>query len=80
MLEQSQKSRLAWQCRRGMLELDLILQKFFDKHIDHLNQQQIRSFDLLLKQTDPDLFSWLMGFAEPEDELKEIVYFIRTQD
>ena len=81
MLVHSEKSRLAWHCRRGMLELDLILQKFFDKHIDNLNEQHIQYFDLLLEQTDPELFAWLLDFTDPEDErLKEIVHIIRTSD
>ncbi len=36
-----------WQCRRGMLELDLLLNNFVDKKVDVLTQQQKKSFELL---------------------------------
>jgi len=61
MLDVREKARLTWHCRRGMLELDLILQRFMDAKIDELNEQELNSFDLLLNYTDPELFSWLMG-------------------
>ncbi|MDP3270196.1 MAG: succinate dehydrogenase assembly factor 2 [Legionella sp.] len=74
-----EKARLTWHCRRGMLELDLILQRFMDAKIDELNEQELNAFDLLLNYTDPELFSWLMGHTDPEDKvLYDIVSLIRT--
>ncbi len=79
MLDVREKARLTWHCRRGMLELDLILQRFMAERVDQLSEQEIKSFDLLLSSTDPELFSWLMGHQEPsEKELAEIVTLIRT--
>lgn len=81
MLDEKEKARLAWHCRRGMLELDLILQKFLKNHLDQLSPKQIRQFDGLLHHTDPELFSWFMGFEMPEnEEIAEIVSFIRNSD
>lgn len=79
MLDAREKARLIWHCRRGMLELDLMLQNFLEKHLDTLSPQEVKSFDLLLSCTDPELFAWLMGHTEPEDkELSNIVTIIRT--
>ena len=79
MLNAQEKSRLTWHCRRGMLELDLILQSFLEKGLSKLNERQIKQFNDLLEHIDPQLFAWLMGHEEPEDkELAEIVAFIRT--
>ena len=79
MLNAQEKSRLTWHCRRGMLELDLILQSFLEKGLSKLNEKQIKQFNDLLEHIDPQLFAWLMGHEEPEDkELAEIVAFIRT--
>lgn len=79
MLNAKEKARLSWHCRRGMLELDLILQKFLEKKLDHLSSEQIKSFDKLLECTDPELFAWFMGHAEPESkEFIEIVALIRN--
>ncbi len=78
MLTTQERARLSWHCRRGMLELDLILHRFLEKGLDLLNQQQIVQFNALLEYTDPELFAWLMGHEEPHDkDLAEIVYFIR---
>lgn len=81
MLHPHEKARLAWHCRRGMLELDLILQAFLEKRLDSLSAREVQLFNSLLSCTDPELFAWLMGHAEPETpELKEIVATIRNNN
>jgi antitoxin CptB len=75
------KARLKWHCRRGMLELDLMLRCFVEKHLDVMTDKQIDAFDLLLGCADPELFSWLMGSTHPTDkELLDIVEFIKLHD
>ena len=70
-----------WHCRRGMLELDLILIRFAENYLDTMTEKQIDTFDELLGCTDPELFSWLMGHAKPSDkELLGIVEFIKLHD
>lgn len=79
MLDVREKARLSWHCRRGMLELDLILQRFMELRADLLTEKEINNFNLLLSYTDPELFAWLMGHTEPHDnELKAIVTLIRN--
>lgn len=79
MLNEQERARLAWHCRRGMLELDLILQRFLAKHLDLMSNHEIEAFNKLLSCTDPELFAWLMGHDEPQDEeLKKIVSIIRS--
>ncbi|CAH12687.1 TPA: succinate dehydrogenase assembly factor 2 [Legionella pneumophila] len=79
-MDNREKSRLLWKCRRGMLELDLLLQKFIANEIDRLTENQLKAFDNLLTHNDPSLYAWLMGHEEPEKELLEIVSFIRNCD
>jgi len=77
----SKKAKIKWQCRRGMLELDLILNRFYKNSIDNLTENEISSFENLLGQQDPDLYAWLMGYEIPtEKELLEIVTYIRLHD
>ncbi|MDH5359417.1 MAG: succinate dehydrogenase assembly factor 2, partial [Gammaproteobacteria bacterium] len=45
-------ARLKWQCRRGMLELDLMLESFVDKVWPGLSEQQKLTFDTLLDYPD----------------------------
>lgn len=79
-IQQDEYARIKWACRRGMLELDLILIPFFENNFAMLTQEQKQAFIALLGQPDPDIFNWLMGYAVPEPfELKEIVELIRNE-
>jgi len=70
-------SQIRWHCRRGMLELDLILIDFFDQHYAGLTASQQQVFVRLLDCHDPDLLAWLLGKSLPEDkELAAIVQYI----
>jgi len=81
MLNVQEKARFTWHCRRGMLELDLILQRFLENHLDKLAPHELKLFDSLLSCTDPELFAWFMGHEEPQDkELQEIVAIIRNNN
>lgn len=78
MLDPIRKAKLCWRCRRGMLELDLILQRFIDSYLDQLNEADLVDFEFLLTSPDPDLFSWLMGSSKPENkELDHIIELIQ---
>ena len=56
-----------WQCRRGMLELDLLLNNFVDKKVDELTRQQKKSFELLLSYPDQTLLDLLLGNSMSSD-------------
>ena len=78
MISTASKAKIIWQCRRGMLELDLMLNRFVSEHLDELNEQQVARFEQLLTYPDPDIYLWLMGSEVPyEQELIDIVAFIR---
>lgn len=67
MTQLMSKPRLRWACRRGMLELDVLLAPFVEEGYDSLTQQQKEDFERLLAADDPDLFAWFMGHARSED-------------
>lgn len=48
--------RARWRCRRGLLELDIILQRFMDQHYAQLDQQGLEQFERLLSLPDNDLW------------------------
>lgn len=60
-------NRLAWQCRRGMLELDILLGQFFKQRFDALPAQQQRAFEALLSYPDQMLYDYLMGNSRPNN-------------
>lgn len=60
-------SRVYWQCRRGMRELDLLLQTFLDKGFAELSKSEKKKFDELLEYPDTLLLEYLMGRMTPTD-------------
>jgi len=56
-----------WQCRRGMLELDLLLNNFVDKKADDLNADQTQTFEMLLSYPDQTLLDLLLGNSVSSD-------------
>ena len=74
----SELDRVRWHCRRGMLELDLLLQRFVARHLEHLTPDQLERFKEVLDLQDGDLWQLLSGRADVEDvRLKPIVAMIR---
>lgn len=72
-------NRLKWACRRGMLELDLVLAPFLEKVYPGLEQSDKERFWLLLEEQDQDLFTWFMRRENPDSpELQRIVDIIRA--
>ncbi|MDQ2994312.1 MAG: succinate dehydrogenase assembly factor 2 [Pseudomonadota bacterium] len=61
-------ARLQFRCRRGMLELDEIFERFLASGITQLNAEQLILFDRLLDEPDPVLLDWLTGRDRPTDE------------
>jgi antitoxin CptB len=59
--------RIRWHCRRGLLELDLILEKFNREHLAQLDSEQLAQFQELLALGDNDLLDLLMGRARWAD-------------
>ena len=71
-MDQTHKlAKIKWACRRGMLELDYILNEFLGDGFKTLSAKQQDDFLQFLDNEDPDLYSWLMGFrkAEIEDDI-----------
>jgi antitoxin CptB len=62
-----ERSRLLWRCRRGLRELDLILQKFLAQHYGDLSLKDKQLFDEFLDHSDDDLLSWLIGRSQPSN-------------
>jgi antitoxin CptB len=63
----SDADRIRWQCRRGLLELDIILGKFLDCHLENLSPSNLAAFRRLLDYPDNDLLDFLTGKLTPPD-------------
>jgi antitoxin CptB len=70
--------RLRWQCRRGMLELDVLLDRFLEVGYGQLSDGERAAFSRLLDCEDQLIHDWVMGKSEPaEDDLKRVVARLR---
>jgi antitoxin CptB len=75
----SESARVRWKCRRGMLELDLLLGNFLDKGYQRLDANARRRFEQMLEYPDEVLLEWLMGRIVPSDkDVSDIVRRIRS--
>lgn len=72
-------AQIKWNCRRGMLELDIILKRYVESQLSTLSEEALATFERLLTHPDPDLYAWFMGYEKPEDEtLRDCIESIRN--
>jgi len=70
--------RLRWRCRRGLLENDLMLERFLARHAKGLDDARLAALNILLQYGDNELWDLLSGRAECNDaRLAPVVAMIR---
>ena len=67
LLGERELSKLRWRCRRGLLENDLLIEKFFNRHEETLTVSQAKGMGDLMDLTDNDLLDLLLSRKEPAD-------------
>jgi antitoxin CptB len=72
--------RLRWQCRRGMLELDVLLGQFVDSQWATLDESLKQEFEDLLAFSDQQLQQWLCEGREADEKVRNITRTIRAKD
>jgi antitoxin CptB len=75
---------MRWATRRGMLELDLVLEPFVNGRYPALGEADRARFQQLMLCEDQDLFGWFLGREQPEDEemaniVEQILEFTRAR-
>jgi antitoxin CptB len=68
MVSQEEINRMRWAARRGMLELDLMLEPFVTARYGDLDDTDRYRFQQLLLCEDQDLFTWMLQREQPADE------------
>ena len=75
----SELNKIRWHCRRGLLELDLILEKFNERHLLGLGPELLDRYRELLEFQDNDLLDLVMGrAASPDRRYEDILQRLRT--
>ena len=70
-----QKNKLQWNCRRGLLELDLVLQRF----LPHVEEKELSELNEILEFPDNDLWDIVIGRSDNyQPNLNEIVARLRA--
>ena len=70
--------RARWRCRRGLLELDIVLQRFMDQYYRQLDQHELEQFERLLSLPDNDLWDLITARqVTTDDNLQQIVKLLQ---
>lgn len=64
MQQQARPGRLRWRCRRGMKELDVLLERFLECERQPLTEGRWPGLEFLLDVEDDVLWQWLQNPAE----------------
>ena len=71
--------QLRWRCRRGMRELDVLLERFAERALPGATAAERHAFEQLLGLPDPVLAGYLLGGMTPRERpLAQVVRLIRA--
>ena len=62
-------SKLRWRCRRGLLENDLIIARYFEEHGSRMTEADAAAMHALMDLSDNDLLDLLLGRKQPATDL-----------
>ena len=82
-IDERRLSKLKWRCRRGLLENDLLIERFFSRHAADLTMRQADAVERLMDLSDNDLLDLLLRRTEPTGELdapdvRRVIELMRT--
>ncbi|MEI7976122.1 MAG: succinate dehydrogenase assembly factor 2 [Betaproteobacteria bacterium] len=71
-------SKLRWRCRRGLLENDLFIERFFNRYAPQMTVGQARGMYILMDLSDNDLMDLFMkrkplGADIESEEVSEVL-------
>ena len=86
-LGERELSKLRWRCRRGLLENDLFIERFFRRHEETLTTRQAAGLATLMELADNDLLDLLLGRTQPQGmvrdsdlpEVQEVLTLLRSR-
>ena len=83
LIDERALSKLKWRCRRGLLENDLFIERFFKRHEAGLTLRQAAALNELMDLADNDLLDLLLKRREPEGEIntsdvRQVLQMLRT--
>jgi len=87
LLNERELSKLRWRCRRGLLENDLFVERFFEQYQETLTTRQAKGLEALMDLSDNDLLDLLLRRKEPpavaelhdSPEVREVLALMRNR-
>jgi len=77
-LQRIRTEKLRWHSRRALLEIDLVMQRFWQRQTGMLDEEQAEKLERLLEMEDHDLWELLSGRCVDDDPaLQEMVGLLR---
>ena len=85
LIDERSLSKLKWRCRRGLLENDLFIERFFNRYEKALTTRQALGLTALMELSDNDLLDLHLGRkpladvapALDRDEVREVLTMLR---
>lgn len=82
ILEERERDLLRWRSRRGLVENDLYIEKFFATHGNQLTRRHAIGLSALMNLADNDLMDLFLRRKEPEGaldtpEVREVLQMVR---
>ena len=78
LIDERALSKLRWRCRRGLIENDLFIERFFMRQKGQLTEGQAQGLLVLMDLSDNDLLDLLLARMEPEGELLQDENVVRV--
>jgi len=69
LLDEREKAKLQWRCRRGLVENDLFIEQFFVTYGPRLTASQAQGLTTLMDLSDNDLLDLVLRRKEPAGEV-----------
>jgi antitoxin CptB len=67
------EGQLRWRARRGLQELDLLLQRYLNQRYPQASIAERMSFAVLLEQNDADIMDWVLGRRPAPEHLADVI-------
>ncbi len=82
-LDERALSKLKWRCRRGLLENDLFIERFFRQHEQTITKRQAAGLETLMELADNDLLDLLLARRQLEGainraEVREVLALMKS--
>lgn len=71
-------SKLAWRCKRGIREMDIVFQAYLKKYYEQASASEQQAFIALIDEQDLDVMNWILGRDTTPEQFQTIIQTMQT--